>query len=396
MTQPDIPERAELGARAAEEDAVGLLDLAVPLIRHWMLLTIVPVLAGAIALGITYLIPPTFTATTTFLPPQQQQGSAASALASLGALAGLPGVAGSIRTPGDQYVSLLQSVSVTDKLIDKFKLIEVYELKYRFEARKELSRNVRISLGKKDGLLTVEVDDLDPKRAAEMANQHVEELRRVTSELALTEAQQRRVFFETQLKQTRDRLTAAQQAVEGSGFNAGALRAEPKAAAEGYARLKAELTAAEVRLQGIRRGLSDNTPEVQQQLAMVNALRGQLAKLETVATDDAAANTGYIGKYREFKYQETLFELFSRQFELARLDESREGGLIQVVDAAQVPEWKSKPKRGVISIITVVVSALVLLAAVVLSHLWQRAAVAPATREKVERVRQAMGRRRRA
>lgn len=391
MVSPDaVTDPAASNATDSDKE-VGLLDLAVPLIRHWKSLLLLPVLAGAVAVGITFLIPPTYTAVTTFLPPQQQQSSAASALASLGALSGLPGVAGAIKTPGDQYVSLLQSVSVTDRLIDTFKLIDVYEVKYRFEARKELSRNVRISLGKKDGLLSVEVDDKDPRRAAEIANQHVEQLRRVTSELALTEAQQRRAFFETQLRQTGNRLTAAQQAIESSGFNAGALRAEPRAAAESYARLKAELTSAEVRLEATRRALSDVAPEVQQQAAVTSALRAQLAKLES--STEKPRDAGYVGKYREFKYQEALFELFSRQYELARLDESREGGLIQVVDTAQVPEWKSKPKRAIVGAMTLVLTGIGVLLIVVFNYLWQRASVAPATRDKVARVRTALGRR---
>ena len=392
MALPDAMTDVQASNDAGPDEEVGLLDVAVPLIQHWKMLVMVPVLTAAAAVGITYLIPPTYTAITTFLPPQLQKSSAASALASLGALSGLPGVAGAIKTPGDQYVSLLQSVSVTDRIIEKFKLIEVYEVKYRFEARKELSRNVRISLGKKDGLLSVEVDDKDPKRASELANEHVDQLQKVTGELALTEAQQRRIFFETQLKQTGDRLAAAQQAVESSGFNAGAIRAEPRAAAEGYAQLKAELTAAEVRLGAMRTGLSDATPEVQQQAAVTSALRAQLSKLES-GTENSS-NADYIGKFREFKYQESLFELFSRQFELARLDESRDAGQIQVVDPAQIPEWKSKPKRGFVGLVTLVLTAIALLLFVLLRYFWQRASVAPTTRSKVARVRAALGSRR--
>jgi uncharacterized protein involved in exopolysaccharide biosynthesis len=331
---------------------IGLLG------ANMRLLVVAPLLAGLTALGVTYLIPPTFTASTTFLPPQQQQNTAASALASLGALSGLAGAATGIKSPGEQYVSLLQSVTVADRLIDAFKLMDVYAAKYRFDARKELAQNVRISLGKRDGLITVEVDDELPQRAADIANRHVDELRRMTNELALSEAQQRRVFFDTQLKQTRDKLTAAQKALQGTGFNQGALRAEPKTAAEGYARLKAEATAAEVRLQTLRRGLADATPEVQQQQALLEALRVQLAGLE--ANSSVSNSSDYIGKYREFKYQETLFELFARQYELARVDESREGPLVQVVDVAQPPERKSRPRRGLTAVVTTVSTAVLL------------------------------------
>ncbi len=377
----------EASEAAADDEGLHLLDVLVPLAEHFKLLVFGPLLVGALALGITYLIPPTFTATTVFLPPQQQQSAAASALASLGALSSLAGAAGAIKSPADQYVSLLRSTTVTDRLIDEFGLMKIYDVEYRFQARKLLAGHVDIALGKKDGLITVQVDDKDPKRAADLANRHVDALRRVTADLALTEAQQRRAFFEIQLKQTRDKLTAAQQDLQASGFNPGVLRAEPKAAAEGYARLKGETTAAEVRLQTLRRSLADNTPEVQNQQALFQALRAQLEKLESQA--DAPKGGDYLGKYREFKYQETLFELFARQYELARLDESREGALIQVVDPATTPEYKARPKRALTALGAAGATALFLLIAVMVRFAWRSHKAEPAAAEKLARLRRA-------
>lgn len=377
-------------AGASADNRLGLLDLLVLLATHRRLLVVAPLLAGCLALGATFLIRPTFTATTSFLPPQQPQSAAASALSSLGALSSLAGVAGGLKSPADQYVSLLQSVTVQDRVIDSFKLMQVYETDLRLEARKELGRNVRIALGKKDNLISVEVDDTDPARAAEMANRYVDELRRITAGLALTEAQQRRVFFEGQLKKAKDQLTQAQQVLQSSGFNQGALRAEPKAAAEAYAKLRAEVTAAEVRLQTLRGSLTDTAPEVQQQLTRLAALRSQLGKLE--GSLEGSANSDYIGKYREFKYQETLFELFSRQFELARLDESREGALIQVVDVASPPERKSRPKRAVAAVVTTGLGLLLALVFVVLRHSLRLARDDPETSRKLSALRTAFRR----
>jgi uncharacterized protein involved in exopolysaccharide biosynthesis len=371
-----------------EGDTTSLLDIALPLAANLKLLVLGPLLIGIAALAATYLIAPTFTAKTVFLPPQQQQSTAASAIASLGAISGLVGAAGGIKSPGDQYLSLMQSSSVADRLIDRFKLMAVYDAKYRTEARTDLSKNVRMSLGKKDGLITVEVDDHDPQRAAELANSYVEELRRVTSELALTEAQQRRVFFETQLKTTRDQLVSAQQALQSSGFSAGALRAEPKAAAESYAKLKAEATAAEVRLQTLRKNLVDTAPEVQQQQTLMNALRAQVAKLES--SIDAPVSGDYVSRYREFKYQETLFDLFSRQYELARLDESREGALIQVVDLALPPERKSSPKRAMVAVLATALGAVLILIGVLVRQLWKAAASNPNQAAKLKLLRSAL------
>ena len=347
-------------------DEISLLDLALVVAENLRLLIIGPLLVGLAALGISFAVPPTFTAKVVMLPPQQQQSAAASALQNLGALAGLAGGVAGIKSPADQYVALMQTTTVEDRLIERFKLMEVYDEKYRSEARKELEKNTRISAGKKDGLLTIEFDDEDPKRAADIANAYVEELRRITSSLAITEAQQRRAFFEKQLAQTKDKLAAAQRALQAAGINEGAIRAEPKAAAEAYARLQAEITASEVRLQTMRGYLAETAPEFQQAQNQLTALRGQLARREAVNTSGAQGD--YVDRFREFKYQETLFELFARQYEVARIDESREGAVIQVVDTATPPERKSKPKKALIAVVATLAAGFALLLWVFVRH----------------------------
>lgn len=346
MSTPHLA-TAPAGAPAGNA-GFGPVDLIAILAQRWKLLIGGSVGAGAVMLGISFLMSPTFTAQTVFLPPQQQQSAATAAMASLGALAGISGGSLGGKTPADQYIALLRSVNVEERLVERFKLMELYEAKYRFLARRRLEQSTTISLGKKDGLITLEVDAHEPKLAADIANQYVAELRRLIGELALTEAQQRRVFFETELKRTNERLAQAQKTLQSGGFNANAMKAEPRTAAETYARIKAEATSAEVRLQTMRRTLADTSPEVQQQLTMLSALRGQLAQLESNAA--GANDSDYLGRYREFKYQEALFEMYSKQFELARLDESREGSVIQVVDVATPPEYKSKPKRAALAL----------------------------------------------
>jgi uncharacterized protein involved in exopolysaccharide biosynthesis len=355
----DFPAAAADGAAAAEgahearpaaadDDGFDWRGVARPLARGWTSLVAAVVVAGALGAGGSFLITPEYTSTTSFIPPQQQ-GGAASALASLGALAGLAGAAAGLKSPAEQYVSLMQSVTVSDRIIDRFGLMKVYDTKYRSEARLKLAEHVQMTLGKKDGLISVAVSDVDAARAARIANQFVEELRRMTSTLAVSEAQQRRAFFEKQMQETQAHLIAAQSALQESGFSAGAIKTEPRAAAEQYARLRAEATATEVRLQTLRSSLADTAPEVRQAMAQLAALNSQLDQLSARAQADAGA-PDYVTKYREFKYQETLFELMSKQYELARIDESREGELIQVVDAAQPSELKSKPRRSLMAI----------------------------------------------
>lgn len=333
-----------------EDDGPGisLAELGAMLARRWRLVGAATLAAGLAGLGVAFLIPNWYMASTVILPPQQQQSSAASALAQLGALAGLAGGLTNVKSPADQYVALMQSTTVSDRIIDQFKLQAIYDKEYRQDTRMKLRENVRFGVGKKDGLITVEVDDREPARAAAIANAYVEQLRHMTNALAVSEAQQRRMFFEQQLAQTKERLAAAQAALEESGISQGALKVEPKTAAESYARLRAQATAAEVRLQTLRRMLAENTPEVMQQQAALNALREQVARAER--QDDGRGGSDYINKYREFKYQEALFDIFVKQYELAKVDESREGALIQVVDAAQPPERKAGPKRAFIAV----------------------------------------------
>lgn len=384
-----VAENEGHGATPRQPAESTALDLALLLAEHARLLVAGPLAAGLLALGITFVVKPVYTARTLFLPPQQAQSSAAAALSSLGALSGLAGAGLNLKSPVDQYAAMLQSYAVADRIIERFDLMTVYDDRYRDEARRDLAKAVRISVGRKDGLITLEVEDEDPKRAAEMANAHVDELRRLTSGLALTEAQERRVFFGEQLKNARDALSRAQQALQASGFNPNAIKAEPKAAAERYGQLQAQVTATEVRLQALRRSLAESAPEIQQQLAALGTLRAELAKIESTAGADPGAD--YISRYRDFKYEETLFDLFSRQYELARVDESREGALIQVIDPATPPDRKTRPHRALIAIGATVGAFVLLVGWLWLRNAWQAASRSPATAAKVARLRAALG-----
>lgn len=352
------------------EAGMGLLDMVVLLVTRWRTLVVAALIGGIVAFGIANLLAPIFTARTTFLPPLQQQSGAAAALSSLGALASLAGAGGS-KSSTDQYVSLMQSETITDRIMNKFGLFAQYNMRFRADARKELARRVQIAIGKKDGLISVEVDDEDPKKAAAIANQYVEELRVLTSSLSITEAQQRRAFFQHQLEETKERLTAAQVALQASGFSPGAIRAEPRAAAEEYSRLKAQATAAEVKLQSMRGFLSENAQEFRQVQDTLHALQVQLAAMEKTQGADSST-PDYIGKYRQFKYEETLFELYAKQFELARVDEARDGALIQVIDPATPPERKTKPSRLLIALFGVLATGLLIAIWLVMREAWRR------------------------
>ncbi len=374
-----------------DDDEHSLLDLLQVVVDNLRLLVLAPLAAGLLALGITFAIAPTFTATTKFLPPQQQQSGAAAMLAGLGALGGLASAASGLKNPADQYVAFLQSNSVQDALIDRLKLTDRYESDYRQDTRKELTKNVQITSGK-DGLISIEASDKDPAFAAQLANAHVEELRTLLNRIAVTEAQQRRLFFENQLTQTKDNLVKAEQALKASGVNSSALNANPQAAVEGLAKLRAGITAQEIKLASMRGYLTESAPDFKQAQVEMAAMRGQLARYEReqpALSSESKGTSDYISKFRDFKYQETLFELFAKQYEMARIDESREGSVIQVLDVAQTPELKSKPKKALIAILATLASGFALLLFVFIRQAFSNAAQTPETAEKLATLRSA-------
>ena len=375
---------------ADADDEISLLDLLQTIAENIRLLILGPLLIGLAALGLSFLIRPTFTANTKFLPPQQQQSAAASLLQGLGALGGLAGAATGIKNPSDQYVAFLKSRSVADPLIERFNLVQRYQAKLHDDARKALEASVRISSGK-DGLITVEVDDHDPKVAADMANAYVEELGRLMSRLSLTEAQQRRAFFEKQLSDAKTNLTRAEQALKSSGVNLSALKSSPEAVVTAVAQLQAQIAAQEVKVASMRGYLTESAPDFKQALTELAAIRSQLARAARSEPRPAqGVDADYVARFRDYKYYETLFELFAKQFELAKVDESREGSLIQVVDVAQVPERKSKPKKALIAVIASLASGFLLLLFVFVRSALRKARQDPRVAERLTVISQSL------
>ena len=271
-TQPVMP-HAEAAVAGSE---IGQLML-----KSWKTLAGAAVAGGLLGVGISFLVKPSFVARTTIMAPQQQSAGLSALTSQLGSLSGLAGLGG-VRSTADQYVSFLASTTLSDRIIDQFKLMDLYDMTYRSDLRKKLTNSIAtFTSNKKDGLITIEVQDHDPKRAADMANAYVVQLRAMTDKLAVTEAKQRRVFFEKELTDTKERLTQAQLALQNSGVTDAAIKTEPQGATATYARLRAELTAAEIRQQALSSALTAKAPEVLAQQAVVSALRRQLGALET-------------------------------------------------------------------------------------------------------------------
>jgi len=367
-----------------DDDEISLLDLLETLAERFWLLALGPLAVGIVALGGSFLIAPTFTAKTVLMPPQAQQSAAASLIQSLGALGGVAGAAAGIKNPNDQIVALLKSRTLSDRIIDRFELMGVYKAKLRQDALKALSANVRVSAGK-DGLIAIEVDDKEPKRAADMANAYIAELSRLMGSLAITEAQQRRMFFEKQLKEARDNMTRAELALKSGGIEADIYKSSPQAAVTAVAQVQAQIAAQEVKLGAMRGYMTESASEFRQGLVELQALRAQLSKLEsTEKSIQVGSSSDYVTRYRDYKYYETLFELFAKQYEIARVDESREGAVIQIVDPAMEPEWKSKPKRAMVAIIATLAAGFMLVLYVFVAKALRNASQDPATAAKLQ------------
>ncbi len=340
---------------------VALADLLIWLGQGKRLVAVVTLVAAIASLAISLAIKPTFTARATLLPPQAQQSGSAAALAALGSLGALAGGLGA-KTPDELYVALLRSDSVLRALADRFGLMKRYEVESFETLRKLMPGHIRIATDKKSGLIGIEVDDADPKFAADLANAHVGEITKVLARLAVSEAQLRRVFFERQLKDTKEALIGAEQDLRRVQEKSGVIALDKQAEAliGGAALVRAQISEREVQLKVLRGSATEQNPDVIRLAAELRALRAELARMESTQGGNAGsavdmpvgripeAAIDYVRARRELKLQETLLEGMIRQVEMAKLDEAKEGPVLQQVDMALPPDRKSKPSRALI------------------------------------------------
>lgn len=340
----------QLGFQPVPEPTGTFLDLIEHITRHARLLVLLPLLASAMMLGYSFTITPSFTATTRILPPQQQ-GNFAATLNSLGALGSFAGSAAGIKNPIDQYISFIYSETIQDRIIARFNLAQRYQRSIREDLRKMLSGAVIAQSGK-DGLILIAATDTDPKLAADLANAHVQELTALVNSLAVTEAQQRRKFFQSQLEAASKDLASAELALRATGIDTAAIRTNPSVAMQAISAAQERIAAQQVRLATMEVVFTPQSTEYQRAQRELAAMRAKLQQLTT--SNDDKSNGDFTGKYRDYKYREAMAELYTRQFEAARVDEAREGGVVQVVDVAQTPTRKSQPKKALMAVIAAV------------------------------------------
>ena len=359
------PQAALQALYDTEEDdapAISLTEVLTWLGEGKRVIAAVTVVAALAALVVALLLPPVYTARASFLAPgsQQQSGSAA-ALAALGSLGGFGGGLAA-KTPDDLYVALLKSDSVLRGLDARFDLKKRYEVETHEALRRIAPSFIRVGSDKKSGVIAVEIDDKDAQFAADLANAHEAEVTKLLGRLAVSEAQLRRVFFEKQLQDTKENLVKAEQALRGVQEKSGVivLDKQTEALITNAALLRAQIAEREVQMKVLRTSATEQNPAVIRLNSELRAMRGELARLESAQGGSPGsavdlpvgklpeAAVDYVRARRELKLQETLLEGMVRQYELAKLDEAKEGPSLQQVDIAQPPDHKSKPARAVI------------------------------------------------
>ena len=386
MNEPHFPEDLD-----ENSGGIKLLDILQTLAENARLLIFGPIVVGLLALGVSFLFKPSYVAKTTIMTPQQQQGAAAAALAQLGALAGAAGAGAGPKSPAELYIGLLKSRTVADRLITRFNMMKVPGVETREDARDILVKITGISVGR-DGLITIGVISRVPGLSAALANAYVEELSSLTARLAVTEAQQRRLFLEKEVAKVKENLVRAETALGGAGVGEDMLKFNPLAMGEGLATLKAQVMAKEVQLSSMRGYFTENSPNFRQSQRELAALRAQLDKYEKNATSPSSANAEYISRYRDYKYNEVLFEQLSKQYELAKIDESKDGGVIQVVDVAIPPERNSNMSKVLITVLSTLVAGFVLLIFVFVRSALRKSRQDPESAAKLAAIRAGFGR----
>jgi tyrosine-protein kinase Etk/Wzc len=411
------PSRFDTANESDAENSFSLVDALTWLGEDKKFILLSAALATVAAVVFALLKPNIFTARTTLLQPssQQQSGSAA-ALAALGSLGALAGGNLAGKAPDELYVGLLKSDTVWRALSTQFDLKTRYEVKSYESLKPEIAAHVRVASDKKSGLISIEVDDHDPQFAANLANAHSVEIIKLLSRLAVSEAQQRRVFFEQQLKDTKEHLIDAEQMLRTVQEKSGMVVLDKQASAiiEAVAQLKTRIAEREIRLKVLRTTSTAENPEVRLLTSELQALRAELTRMES--TGDAvksgnpqgsirlpidqlpSAAVDYVRAVREVKFQETMLASMLKQFEVAKLDEAKEAPALQQVDIALPPDRKSKPQRLSIVLSTLLCS----LAALCSLTVWrknraQRLARNPAQSalQSWSRVAKAWGRRQR-
>jgi uncharacterized protein involved in exopolysaccharide biosynthesis len=361
----DSPHASRVTRLSEQQDQeVSVLDLLIILAQRKRVILRITAAFAIVAALVSLILPKRYTATVVLLPPQQNSTMGGILASQMGGMAGVAALAGAslgIKNPNDMFVGMFKSSTVEGAMVQHFDLMKEYDARYLSDARKDFESHVVVDGSGKDGFIRISVRDPDPRRAADLANGYVDQFRSLSQHLAITEASQRRLFFEQQLGQAKNNLADAEEALKKTELTTGVIQldSQTRALVAAAATLRAQIEAKEVQIEGMQTYATGENSEVVQAQRELESMRAQLAKLGGSENGSSAellmpkgrvpeAGLEYVRKLRDVKYNETIFDILARQFEVAKLDEAKQGALIQIVDPAIIPERRSFPQRGLI------------------------------------------------
>lgn len=406
MNRMSIEQIEETTVQQVPDKELHLLDLLIVLSKRRKFIFYFTFGLAILTAIVVLLLPSKYTAETVVLPPEANSSIGSSLLSQLGgsssALVSIAGAGLGMKNPSEMYVALFRTPVVEDALINRFGLMARYRAKRMSDARKAFENHSTVVLGPKDGLIRITVTDWDPKLSAEMANAYVDGFRNLSAHLAVTEASQRRLFFQQQLLEANENLAMAEEAMKTSEQTTGVLQIDSQARAliEVAANLRAQIGAKEVELQGMRSYATSDNPRMlvaEQELAALKSQLAQLTGKESNSNSDIIVPKGnipdaqmqYVRKLRDLKYDETVEEILAKQFETAKLDEAREGAIIQVASVATPPDKRSSPKRTISVLVALIVGFLFSCGWCFFKAAIERLKSNPAERERLEALRAA-------
>jgi uncharacterized protein involved in exopolysaccharide biosynthesis len=349
--------------KSGKDNSMGskmkMADFLMIFLKRRRFITALLFLCGGSAVLYSFYAPPIYKAECCILPSSQERSSTSAILSQLsGGLVLSEGL-----STGELLIGVLRTRTVVDKIIDQFDLMTSHGEKYRVKMRKRVTSDIlHATEDTRSGIVTVAVLDEDPERAAQVANAFVEELKNVMQSLVIGEAAQRRLFFEQQLVQVRKNLDSAEDELSKYQEKSGLVAMDPQVEAmvSSIAALRAQVAAKEVEISSLRTYARRNHPQLKRAESEFTALQGELEKLEReqkplngatqIASLREAPQLGmeYQRRIRDVKYATTMYEMMFKQFETAKIDESRETMIVQVLDPAVPPDYKFKPGRALI------------------------------------------------
>lgn len=361
----------DVRVQGEQNGEVGWVELLVVLLRNKTTILAITLTAAVGATVIAFLLPKAYTATATILPPQQKASAVNLLLGQTGVLGGLSETDFALKDSQDLFVGMLKSRSIQDDLINNFDLRRVYGVKLDQDARKKLNSRSDI-VGEDNGLISISVTDRDPQRAADLANAYVDGLRTLNQKLAISEASQRRLFYEQKADAERDALSVAEVQLKQDEEKTGLLQpdAQAKVLIQSVADMRAAIAMREVKIQAMRTYATKDNPELVRAEQEVAGLKAQLAKMERSGLPSPDSDVGlpvgklpqaeleYLRRARDLKYHEALYEFLNKQLEAARIDEGKQAIVIQVVDKAVIPERRTSPRRALIVAVTALLAFL--------------------------------------